>query len=282
MHRPIITLTTDFGLSGSYVAQMKGVILSINPRVHLVDVTHAVPPQDVRTAAVLLDQTIDAFPEGTIHLVVVDPGVGTDRPMIGAELAGHRFVAPDNGVLSLIAERYELRRCVLLTEGTFWRHPVSNTFHGRDVMGPVAAHWSLGRDLAEFGEPPGAPLVTLPMRQPQRMADGIEGEIIYVDSFGNLITNIDERLLEQMLPVEPAARNQVIVEAGSHRIEGIVRSYAERPAGALLALVGSSGRLEIAVNQGNAAELLQYPAAAGDRLPVRVLVPPTVPGDEHP
>lgn len=262
MHRPIITLTTDFGTRDSYVAQMKGVILGINPQVQLVDVTHDILPQDVRQAALVLDEAIDAFPAQTIHLVVVDPGVGTDRRIVGAELGGYRFVAPDNGVLSPVARRHAPRRCVQLTESRFWRQPVSNTFHGRDVMGPVAAHWSLGVDLAEFGPALEEPLIELPVPLPRRIPDGVEGEVIRVDSFGNLITNIEQG----MLPDEPAARNRAIVEVGSHRIAGIALSYAEHSVGALLAVVGSSGRLEIAVNQGSAADVVGLRAGTCVRL----------------
>lgn len=250
--RPILTLTTDFGSSGSYVAQMKGVILGLHPEVDLVDVTHAVRPQDVGQAAWILQEVVGAFPDGTLHLVVVDPGVGTERAMVAVELGAQRFVGPDNGVLSLAARRLGFRRGVRLADRRFWREPVSNTFHGRDVMGPVAAHWTRGVDVNEFGPPLEEGLVELPLPEPRRTAGGLEGEVAFIDSFGNLITNIDA----SQIPGTAEERRNAIVQIGSRSISGIRRSYGESAPGTVLALIGSSGRLEVAVNQGSAAEVL--------------------------
>src|ERR1700685_2767838 len=198
---PIITITTDFGLSDSYVAQMKGVILGISPQARLVDVTHQVPRQDCAAASAILADVVDAFPPGTIHLVVVDPGVGTKRRAVavetiaeakpGGEASGPRFVAPDNGVLTDVLQRHRIRRAVRLSETRFWATDVSNTFHGRDIFAPVAAHWSTGVDLAEFGPPLMLPLIQLPVSRPTVHDGEIRGEIVRTDSFGNLITNID-------------------------------------------------------------------------------------------
>ncbi len=250
MQLPIITLTTDFGCSDSYVAQLKGVMLGINRRARLVDVTHNIPAQNVRRAAAVIDELVDWFPENTIHLVVVDPGVGTGRRLVAVEAGRQRLIAPDNGVLSTIVRRLGPKRIVELTERKFWRQRVSNTFHGRDIMAPVAAHWSLGSDLAEFGRPLEGGLTDLPDRQPTCTSDGIVGEIAWIDAFGNLITNIDESLFAA------AQRAALTVEVGAQLIKGIHRCYDERGRGELLALVGSHGRLEIAVNRGSAAERL--------------------------
>jgi hypothetical protein len=251
MTRPIITLTTDFGLDDPYVAQMKGVILAINPDVQLVDVTHAIAKQDVLHAARMIDETVDAFKRNTIHVVVIDPGVGTDRLLIGVELGRWRFVAPDNGVLSAVAQRFPLSRSVRLTRETFWRGSISNTFHGRDVMAPVAAHWSLDADLSAFGEPLRTPLLELPLPQPERLPDGVRGEVLRADSFGNLVTNVDCSWL-------PAGGwSGLTVRLGSQTINGICRCYDEESPGTLMALIGSNGKLEIAVSRGSAQELLK-------------------------
>ncbi len=182
----IITLTTDFGVRDSYVAQMKGIIYQINPEVRLVDVTHQVPAQNIERAAVILDEIADAYPQRTIHLVVVDPGVGTDRRIVAAELGNQRFVAPDNGVLSLVAQRSQRKRIVELTASKYWQPAVADTFHGRDVMGPVAAHWSTGLDILQFGPLVGDALVELQRSHPELVDGELSGEIVWTDAFGNL------------------------------------------------------------------------------------------------
>jgi S-adenosylmethionine hydrolase len=252
---PLITLTTDFGLSDSYVAQMKGVILAIAPEATLVDVTHQIPRQDRMAASVILADAVGTFPPGTIHLVVVDPGVGSERRAVAVETdsgesIGPRFVAPDNGVLTGALANYTVRRAVQLTEHRYWRPETSHTFHGRDIFAPVAAHWSLGVDVSEFGPPLDSPLVTLPLNRPVVAGNEIRGSIVRTDTFGNLITNIDASLIPE------AGHDRLVVELGTQRIEGISRFYSEKPAGELLALFGSSGRLEIAVCQGHAGEIL--------------------------
>jgi S-adenosyl-L-methionine hydrolase (adenosine-forming) len=269
MIRPIITLTTDFGLSDSYVAQMKGVILGISPDVILIDVTHQIPPQDCAAASELLAEAVAAFPPGTIHLVVVDPGVGTDRRAVAVEARGRdesnglRFVAPDNGVLTEVLRSRTVERAVRLTDRRFFLPEVSNTFHGRDIFGPVAAHWSRGVDLAQFGPPLESPLIQLEVHAPVREGSRLRGQIMRVDSFGNLITNIPADLLPQF------AGDRLTVVIQSQRILGISRTYGKRPPGELVALVGSSGRLEIAVCCGNATEILA--AFPGDTVEVEGL-----------
>ncbi len=271
MPRPLITLTTDFGLSDSYVAQMKGAILTIAPDAVLVDVTHQIPAQDRGAAAAVLTDAVGAFPPGTIHLVVVDPGVGTARRAMAVEARGPedigvlRFVAPDNGVLTRVLEGRSISRAVQLTEPRFWRTSVSQTFHGRDVFGPVAAHWSLGIDVAEFGPPLDSPLVVLALPQPTRQGQSISGEVLRTDVFGNLITNIPATHLPEV------DWPRLTVEIGAQRIEGISRAYFDRPAGELVAVIGSSGLLEIAICCGSAGEVLA--AWSGDKVVVRGLVP---------
>jgi len=257
----IITLTTDFGTGSPYVAAIKGVILSINPQVTLVDVTHEVRPQDVRHGALILDDVADRFPADAIHVAVVDPGVGTDRKILVAEIGGRHYVAPDNGLLSRLARRTPPSDVRELTEPRYWLDSVSATFHGRDVMAPVAAHLSLGLDPEKLG-PPLAKLVMLDWPQPIVSSGRIEGEVLDVDSFGNLITNIDAELLAPL----PAGR-PVRVRLGEHEVEGISSTYGDGPEGALIALVGSTGRLELALVAGSAAATLG--ARIGDRVIVR-------------
>jgi S-adenosyl-L-methionine hydrolase (adenosine-forming) len=245
---PPITLLTDFGTSDGYVAQMKGVILGIDPAATIVDVSHEITAGDIWRAGLVLDQVADAFPAGTIHVAVVDPGVGSDRGIIGVEAGGQRFLAPDNGLLTTLLERYPPMRVYRLTEACFWRAQVSATFHGRDVFSPVAARWKQGIDLSAFGhslDPAALVRLTIPI---PRYEDGDWiGEVIAADHFGNLITNLR--------PSEIGAGNceAMTISIGAARIAGVNQFYAQREPGSLMALVGSSGRLEIAVNGGSAA-----------------------------
>lgn len=248
---PPITLLTDFGSSDGYVAQMKGVILGIDPQAAIVDVMHEVPAGNIRLGALTLDRVVDAFPPATVHVVVVDPGVGSRRALVGVEAGGQRFVAPNNGLLTDVLARHPPTRLHRLTEERYWRSPISETFHGRDVLAPVAAHWNRGVDLADFG-PPVSPneLVRLPSAEPRREGGTWVGEVLAVDHFGNLVTNIRS----EMIPCELRPHSRVRI--GSMTMEGISRFYSEQPAGKLMALYGSSERLEIAVNGGSAAARL--------------------------
>lgn len=251
MPRSIITLTTDFGSTDGYVAQMKGVILGINPEAVLVDVTHSIPPQDILAGARQLDEVVDAFPPGTIHVGVVDPGVGTARSLIGVEAGGMRFVAPNNGMLSLVLQRWARSRAHRLSVPRFRRANISQTFHGRDILAPAAAHWSLGIDLAEFGPclQPGE-IVDIPLRKSRQAENAVHGEVVSIDHFGNLTTNISVNEL-------PAADNNSLeILIGSKKLPGLHSTYASVPPGEPLALIGSSGKLEIAVNGGSAASVL--------------------------
>lgn len=269
----IITLTTDFGLADHYVAAMKGVILSVNPDATIVDVTHEVLPQQVRQAVYLTGCAWPFFPPDAIHVAVVDPGVGTERRAL--VLAGPQavYVGPDNGVLSAAlpeearppagsgAEAAQVPlptgyRAFLIAERRFRREPVSATFHGRDVFAPAAAHLSLGVPPEEFG-PAVDGLLALPPLRARRRPDGVlAGCVLHVDRFGNLITDA----LAQDIPA-----GRLRVEIAAHTVEGPVRTYAD--AEGLVALVGSSGHLEVARPGGSAAATLK--ATVGEGVVVR-------------
>ncbi|MBU2609212.1 MAG: SAM-dependent chlorinase/fluorinase [Chloroflexi bacterium] len=272
----VITLTTDFGMTDAYVAAMKGVILGINPEAKLVDICHSIRPQDIRHAAFILGTAHTFFPAGTIHMVVVDPGVGTDRRAIIISTPSAQFVAPDNGVLSHVitqssakggenyADRTQIElppglEAVAITESKYWRSPVSPTFHGRDIFSPVAARLSLGCPASDFGEPVTS-VVMLPPLHPQLTANNIlVGHILHIDNFGNLITNIRNDDLSQEM-------TSITIEIGRQLISGMGQTYADREG--LSALIGSFGYLEIAVKDGNAASLLN--AEIGDEVKVRL------------
>jgi S-adenosyl-L-methionine hydrolase (adenosine-forming) len=255
---PIITLTTDFGTGSPYVAAMKGVILSLNPAVTIVDLTHDVPAQDVRYGAVVLDDVTDRFPPGTVHVAVIDPGVGTDRAMVFGRIGRQCYLAPDNGLLSRLARRIVPSKIIRLTELDYWLHPVSATFHGRDILAPVAARLSLGTEPEHLGVPMER-LVSLQWADVRQFPGRLEGSVLLIDSFGNLITDISAELL-------PDARGEVQVACRGHVISGVSRTYSDRAQGTLIALVGSSGRLELAVVGGSARVAIQ--ARPGD--PVQV------------
>lgn len=254
----IITLTTDFGTSGHYVAAMKGVIYSINPAATVVDITHQIPPQNVRRGAAVLAEASRWFPPGTIHVAVVDPGVGTDRAIVYADVGRQHFIAPDNGLLSRVAACEEPARLIRLEQPEFWLADVSSTFHGRDIMAPVAARLSLGLDPARLG-PPLERLLLLPRPEPVCQGNCIEGQVVDVDSFGNLITNIQKQHLEAI-----ANPDQLTIHVGREQVAGIVAAYGVKSPGTLVALVGSSGCLEVAEVGGSAAKRLQ----AQEGLPV--------------
>ncbi len=244
----IITLTTDFGMDDAYVATMKGVILSINPRVTIVDICHTIKPQNIAQAAFVLSTTYHYFPEGTIHVVVVDPGVGTERRAVLLITPLAFFLAPDNGVLSYIIEETppEDLQAIALSNPHFWLFPVSDTFHGRDIFAPVAAHLSLGTPPQDFGDHIDT-LFTFPMPRPKMGEDAVLiGHILHIDRFGNLITDIRR---------EDLPKGNLFIDVAGHFIEGLSPSYAEEED--LLAIIGSSGRLEISLKNGNAAALLR-------------------------
>jgi S-adenosylmethionine hydrolase len=257
----IITLLTDFGTADAFVGVMKGVILGINPHAQLVDLTHEVPPQQILRAALILRSAVPFFPAGTVHVVVVDPGVGSARRAIAIETEQGLLVGPDNGVLSLAAAVMGRRQVRVIERPGFLRQPVSQTFHGRDVFAPAGAHLSCGVAPDALG-PSTDSIVELMLRAPQQTPSGVRGEVVHVDHFGNLLTNIDADALARF----PAQRLSVSIDGKP--VAGPVVAYAAVPDGAALAIVGSWGVLEIAVRNGNAAQTF----AAGTGTPVTVVV----------
>jgi S-adenosylmethionine hydrolase len=246
----IITLTSDFGLADGYVGAMKGVILDLAADARIVDISHAVSAHNVRHAVHVLATAVPFFPTGTIHLVVVDPGVGSQRRGIALRTRHATFVGPDNGVFTpFLAER---TACVALTNRDTHRRSPSATFHGRDIFAPVAAHLANGLALDELG-PPVLDPVSLPEAKPERRADGtVQVEIMHVDHFGNLITNLQVSEWR----TEGSGLEGVRVHVRSSALT-VRRVYADVPTGELLALVGSGGFLEIAVREGSAARRLE-------------------------
>ncbi len=258
MARPVIALVTDFGLRDHYAGTMKGVALGICPEAALVDITHDIPAHDVLAGALELDACYRYFPQGTVFVVVVDPGVGSSRRGIAAEAGGYRFVAPDNGVLSLALAHAGEHRIVELGNPRYARSTISRTFEGRDRFAPAAAWLASGVELSDLG--PGlADCCGLEIPQPQAESGGIGGEVLRVDRFGNLITNIDRALVDSL----GAA---AFVEVGGLRIPGVVSTYADVPPLALCALVGSTDRLEIAANGSSAADMLGLGRGAAVRM----------------
>lgn len=258
----IITLTTDFGTSDVYVGVMKGVILSINPDVEIIDITHSVSPQDIYEAAFTIRAAYRYFPKDTIHVVVVDPGVGSERQPIVCQTDIAYFVCANNGVLSRVLQDIETddtntSKSVVIENASYILPQVSNTFHGRDIFSPVAAHLSLGVALSEFGTPI-QDLVRFTVPTIQTIDNTLTGQIIKIDSFGNLITNISEDTLTAFLlsASNDAEAFDFEIIAGNTSITRLNSFYAESEAGEPLAIIGSFGLLEIAINLGNAETVL--------------------------
>jgi hypothetical protein len=246
MARPVIALLTDFGSRDHYAGAMKGVVLGICPDATLVDISHDLPPHDVLGAALELAAAYRYFPTGTIFLVVVDPGVGSARRGIAAEAGDYKFVAPDNGVLTAVVDEHPPKRVVELTERKYARPTVSRTFEGRDRFAPAAAWLAKGIELAALGRSAGA-IHRLEIPKPRVGADGIDGQVLRVDHFGNLITNIDRRSFDKV------ADGPLDIRAGSHVVSRVVSTYADVPPGEACALFGSTDHLEIAANGASAA-----------------------------
>ncbi len=260
----LITLTTDFGEKDGNVGVMKGVIWSIAPDARLADLSHLVRPQNVSEAAWILARSAPYFPEGTVHLVVVDPGVGTERRPVAARLGPGRYVAPDNGVLTMMVERAEAEgwpvAFVHLDRPEYWLAEVSHVFHGRDLFSPVAAHLANGVPLSGVGTPIEDP-VRLSIPRPERTESGMLGRIMHIDHFGNLATNIRREDLKGI--------DRLTVRLRDAAVPGLVNTFGERPVGELVSLYGSTGSLIISVVNGSAAERLG--AEVGD--PVEVVLP---------
>lgn len=276
---PVVTLTTDFGMADGYVAAMKGVILGIAPQTQLVDLTHAVPPHDVRHAAYVLYTACRYFARGTVHLAVVDPGVGSQRRAIAVQTPTGHFVGPDNGLFSYIVQMAQTVTVVQLAAGVQPAHEVSQTFHGRDVFAPAAARLASGVPITDLGHRIVDPVLFSPRLSVE--SGVLEGEVLHVDRFGNLVTSISSlRWLRDLIGLTPApwattsrgfggrgepgdARPEprelwldprhATVTAAGQRLIGVHHTYAEVAPGEVLALIGSNGHLEIAVRDGSAA-----------------------------
>jgi S-adenosylmethionine hydrolase len=243
----IVSLLTDFGTQDAFVGIMKGVILSINPAVALVDLSHDVPPQDVVAGALILRSAVAFFPPQTIHAAVVDPGVGSTRRALLIETHNAFFIGPDNGLLSLAAPAEAVVRIIHLTNAEYFLAARSHTFHGRDVFAPVAAHLSLGRAPEQFG-PAVTTMERLTLPRIEQSRTGLTGSVIYVDRFGNLITNITEADLR------PFSKENLLVSINTVQVHGVVASYAAVEIGTPAAFINSWGMLEIAVRNGSAAQ----------------------------
>lgn len=252
----IITLTTDFGLTDEYVGVIKGVILTRTPETVIVDLTHLIERQNIRQAALLIRSAYRFFPAGTVHLVVVDPGVGSSRKLILLHADGHFFLAPDNGVLGLFLESKYFQAAYEVQCEQYYLSPVSGTFHGRDILAPVAAELAAGLDPETVG-PVIAPLALKKLETADAEIDRgqrvITGAIISIDHFGNLQTNIIGSSLDDLYGDLKAT---VKIKVKDTVITGVQSAYADQGVGEVLAIVGSRGYLEIAVNQGNALQIL--------------------------
>ena len=275
MAAPPIVLATDFGLADAYVGMMRGTILDISPGATVIDLTHGIGAQDIRHGAVVLADSFRHFPDGSIFVAVVDPGVGTARDAILLETPHARFLAPDNGLLTLVCRQYDAGfgdaahagsgpvpdgcRAWRLTNPAYWKHPVSATFHGRDVFAPVAAHLSRGVPPEELGEPVNR-VAALGLPIPRVAGNAVSGEVVYVDAFGNLITDITAGILADLGAAvgDPA----VYISIVGHTIVGLSRTFHDPTGAGLRALLGSHGRLEIVVVDGSAAGTLGIGASA--------------------
>jgi len=261
MRNPIITLLTDFGLKDPYVASMKGVILSINPQCTLVDITHQVNSHDIKEGAFILAQAYSNFPKGTIHLSVVDPEVGSARKPILIVTKNYFFVGPDNGLFTFALKGETVKQAVVLTNQKFFLSEISSTFHGRDIFAPVAAYLSLGVKPESFG-PSIKSSREISFPHPAMKQGKLIGEIVHVDAFGNLVSNIDRKSLLQFSKGRP-----FVIKIEKRTMRGLKKGYWEGTKDELMALIGSGGFLEMSVREGNAQKALR--ARNGDRVVVR-------------
>jgi S-adenosylmethionine hydrolase len=264
--QPLIALFTDFGTRDAYVAQMKGAILTICSHARLIDLSHDVSPFDVRNAAFLLAASVAFFPAGTIFVAVIDPGVGTERRPVMLQTASDKWlVGPDNGVFTQVMAREGFRRAMVLDQAVFYRTtdgPISATFHGRDIFGPIAAHLAAGMDPEQLGSPT-AELLTLPSTPPRQEGDVLIGEVQHVDRFGNVVTNLTPAFLD----LWPRPRLAVCVHRTKTHALTWVNTYGEGEPDTLLGLYNSDGFFEFALARGSAAALLD--AQVGDVIELR-------------
>ncbi len=247
LKQKIVTLLTDFGTKDSYVPQMKGVLLSLNPNIKIIDISHQVAPQNILEGAFLLKTTFSYFPKGTIHVAVVDPGVGTSRKALLIETENYFFVGPDNGIFSPTLRTETIKNIIEIKNSEYFLKNVSITFHGRDIFAPVAGHLANGIKPQQFG-PTRNSYVPLSFPPLLKSSENIEAQVIYTDNFGNLITNIRKTDLDLKKKYE--------IAVGQEKILGLSRTYFDKNKGECVALIGSSGFLEIAIVEGSAYEKL--------------------------
>jgi S-adenosylmethionine hydrolase len=266
----MITLTTDFGTEDSYVGMMKGVILTIKPDVTIVDISHQVRPGAVLDAALMIRNAYSFFPEGTVHVVVVDPGVGSERRPVLVTAGGHFFVGPDNGTFQSIIETHPENKIIHLKNDRFFLPKPSSTFHGRDLFAPVAAHLLSGVAPSEMGSPIHNP-THLKTPSIRREGTSLHGQVVHVDHFGNLITNIHSSEMSNFTKIE-----DLVIEVGSLSIKGVKKTYSDVPRGNFLALMGSSDFLEIAVNSGRASERFRLDTGNEKKIGLSVEIHPSI------
>lgn len=262
---PVITLTTDFGIKDGTVGVMKGVIWGICPTAQISDLSHMIPAQNIREAALIFARSIPYFPKDSIHVVVVDPGVGTERRPMAGKIGDWFFVGPDNGIITILVERAGQAgwqtEFIELNRPQYWLQNISYVFHGRDIFSPVAAHLANGVSLSELGTALEAP-VRLELPKPEKTNSGWRGEVIHIDHFGNVSTNIRTENLGEALN----KKEKIRVRLKEQEISGMVNTFGERPVGQLIALMGSTGYLGVSVVNGNAAQTLG--AKIGDPIEV--------------
>jgi len=271
MQSPVITLITDFGLQDEYVGVMKGVILSINSSVQVVDITHGLARHDVVQAALVVKSAFRYFPINAIHVIVVDPGVGGKRKAICCKKDGHFFLAPDNGALSLVIQGGDVDELRAISNEAFFLKPLSNTFHGRDIFAPVAAHLSKGLDMARLGPKIRlSDMVTLDLPAPFLSArHELVGKILSIDAFGNLVTNIDQETFMRFAHRQEP--EDAVITLGRSKIQGVSTSYDSVKIGSPVAVFGSRKLLEIAVNQMDARTC--FKARVGQTIKVKLPAP---------
>jgi S-adenosylmethionine hydrolase len=260
---PIITLLTDFGTQDHYVASMKGTILGINPRCNLIDITHQISPHDIKEGAFILANACLSFPKGTIHLGVVDPGVGSLRKPILLVTKNYIFLGPDNGLLTVAARQDNIKQAFALTNPKFFRSFVSTTFHGRDIFAPIAGHLSRGMSPKTLGQKIGS-WVDLVFENPVVRGNELMGKVVHTDAFGNLITNITQKVLADFVK-----NKRLVLGVGKTGIQGLREGYWEVKKGDPVALIGSGGLLEISIREGNAGKVLKVRAGAKVRVRVQ-------------
>ena len=252
---PVISLITDFGIKDGNVGVMKGVIWNISPNAQISDISHTIQPQNVPEAALILARCAPYFPENAIHLVVVDPGVGTARRPMAAKIGSQYYVGPDNGTITMLLEKAEQAgwktEFVDINDPNYWLPDVSFVFHGRDIFAPVAAHLSIGVSLKSLGTPFDNP-VRLEIPKPEKTDSGWRGQVIHIDHFGNIASNIRAENLDAALK----DKEKITVSMGDVEIKGLVNTFGERPVGELIALMGSTGNLLVSVVNGSALDRL--------------------------